>query len=408
MSRRIRLIAPQGPVISRVALSGSKSIANRVLIMQALAGSAAQLHNFPDAGDSQLLQHLLRERSSTVDARDAGTVYRFLTAFLSVQEGEYVLTGTSRMLQRPIGDLVDALLALGADITYAGRHGFPPLRIRGSQMAGGTVTVNTRISSQFASALLLIGPVLPKGLTLVLNEPPVSAPYLQMTVSLMQRFGINVHQQGLTITVPNQPYRISDFFIEPDWSSASYWYEIAALSGAAEIVLPGLTIPSLQGDARIADFMTTFGVHTEPIPHGIRLRKVQAEQSTELTLSLSDHPDLAPALFATAAGCSRPARFFGLSHLRYKESNRAEAFATELQRCQIVLQPEGEALKLSGTFQADTPAFYTYNDHRLAMALAPLCLRCGQVIIHEPDVVNKSYPNYWRDLQQAGFSVMPC
>lgn len=408
MSHSVRIRPPAGPVQGTVLLRGSKSITNRLLIMQAVAGTNVQLDNFPAAGDSVLLRQLLENLPSTVDARDAGTVFRFLTALLAVREGEYLLTGTARMCQRPIGDLVDALRALGADIAYAGREGFPPLRIRGRKLHGGAITINTRISSQFASALLLIAPAMPRGLALTLTQPPVSAPYLQMTIRLMQQFGVPVHQDGLRIVVPPQSYHMQNFFIEPDWSSASYLYEIAALSTESEIALPGLQENSLQGDAAVAAFMQPLGVSTQYRPDGIRISRTPRDGRQNLQYHLNDFPDLAPALFAIAAALSQPADFTGLHHLAYKESDRMEAFARELRRCNIMLTKHNETVQLRGTFQASSPHFDTYNDHRLAMALAPLCLQCGEVIVRHPEVVSKSYPNYWDDLAALGFSVEPC
>ncbi|MCS6990694.1 MAG: hypothetical protein NZL95_02405 [Chitinophagales bacterium] len=406
MSHSLRIQRPEGAVQGTIWLRGSKSIANRVLLMQALAGTSAHLDNFPDAGDSVLLKKLLDHLEPTIDARDAGTVFRFLTAYLAMQPGDHLLTGTPRMLERPIGDLVEALQALGADITYAGKKGFPPLRIRGRRLRGGSVTVNARISSQFVSALLLIAPNMPDGLILNLRQPPISAPYIDMTIKLMHQFGVEVHQENLTFTVPHQQYHIKDFFIEPDWSSASYLFEIAALASKADVLIPQLSLNSIQGDSAIACFMQLFGVQTEQESRGLRIRKTH-EPPTKPLLSfyLSDHPDLAPALFATAAGLSQPTDFTGLHHLMYKESNRAEAFATELRKCNITLEGDGEKISLRGNFVAEHPCFRTYRDHRLALALAPLCLRCQTVTVDDPNVVTKSYPSFWDDLRILGFQI---
>ncbi len=403
----VRIQKPWGPVQGTVVLGGSKSIANRLLIIEALCGENIPMTNFPQAADSLLLRNLLSNWGPTLNAQDAGTVMRFVTALAAVRPGEYFITGTERMQQRPIDGLVDALRRLGADIEYVGNTGYPPLRIRGKKLTGGMVRVDTSVSSQFASALLLIAPTLEQGLQLELIGQPVSMPYVELTLALMHSFGIDYVRQGNTIHISHQPYRPRSVYIEADWSAASYFYEIAALSDHASITLKGLQWPSLQGDAIIAELMQSFGVRTDPTSEGLIITKKKGEKPlvTQRHFDLRNHPDLAPALFATAAGLSCSTSFVGLEHLAHKESNREQAFQTELERCGIKLHRLNHVLQISGSFQAVTPVFQTYQDHRLAMALAPLALCCTQVTIDDGQVVNKSYPAYWNDLAVLGFQI---
>ncbi len=403
----IRIQKPLGPIKGTVVLGGSKSIANRLLIIEALCGEKIPMTHFPEAADAHLLRNLLASWGPTLDAQDAGTVMRFVTALAAVRPGEYLITGTERMQQRPIDGLVDALRSLGADIEYVNKKGYPPLRVRGKKLSGGAVSVDTSVSSQFASALLLIAPTLEQGLQLELTGNPVSMPYVELTLALMHSFGIDYVRQGNTIRIGHQPYRPHPVHIEADWSAASYFYEIAALSDHASITLKGLQWPSLQGDAIIAELMQSFGVRTDPSSDGLILTKKRGEDPPVLKrhLDLRNHPDLAPALFATAAGLSCAMRFAGLEHLAYKESHREQAFQIELGRCGIQLNRVNHVLQISGSFQAKTPVFQTYQDHRLAMALAPLALRCTHVTIDDAQVVNKSYPKYWNDLASLGFQI---
>ncbi|MBX7141272.1 MAG: 3-phosphoshikimate 1-carboxyvinyltransferase [Chitinophagales bacterium] len=388
-----------------VALSGSKSISNRVLIIEALSGASIAKPNLATAHDTQLLQALLQSDSTTLDAEDAGTAFRFLTAFLAFKEGEWILTGNDRMQQRPIGGLVHALRSLGADITYLRKENFPPLKIGGGKLSGNHVKVSAGISSQFVSALLMIAPLMPHGLTIELEGKVVSEPYISMTLSLMQYFGVRYDQRDHTIHVPPQTYQPKDIFIESDWSAASYYYEMAALADEANIELKGLLEDSFQGDSVLASLMNSFGVETKFQNEVLTLSKTQSNSSYPHHYDLSAYPDLAPALFAAAAGLSRTVSFFGLEHLAYKESHRENALRTELAKCGISVNNDEGVITLLGKFSVAAPQFKTYNDHRMAMALAPLALVCGEVLIEDPLVVNKSYPDYWKDLMSIGFGI---
>lgn len=386
-----------------IQLNGSKSISNRILIIEALAGGVISKRNLSDSGDTLILQDLLYSPGPEFDAHDAGTTFRFLTAYLALQEGEWVLTGSDRMKERPIGDLVKPLRELGADIKFIGKENYPPIKIMGGRLKGNKVNVNSGISSQFASALLMIAPALKNGLTLELSGDIVSAPYIEMTLSLMQYFGVYHGRHGSAIHIPNQSYQVRDIFIESDWSAASYYYEIAAFADEVELTLSGLLQHSFQGDSAIASFMKKFGIATSYENERILLHK--SSPSGNLQFNLKAQPDLSPALITTSAGLSQAAFFTGLGHLKYKESHRAEALKAELKKCGIVVINENNAIHVSGKFVPGNYTFSTYLDHRMAMTFAPLAMLCGEIFIEDPLVVKKSYPAFWNDMEALGFEV---
>ena len=390
----------------KLFLSGSKSISNRVLIIEALSNSSFDKRNIADAKDTVLLQRLLQSSSKTFDAQDAGTTFRFLTAYLAFKEGSWMLTGNERMRQRPIGDLVNALKQLGAEISFQEKENYPPVKITGGKLKGNHVNVNANISSQFVSALLMIAPCLPGGLSIELSGDVVSEPYIEMTLALMKYFGVNHSRNGNTIHVDAQHYQPKDIFIESDWSAASYYYEMAAFADEVDLEFNGLTPHSFQGDAAIAGFMKSFGVETDFEKEKIRLRKISSQGSrTPLHFHLLNYPDLAPAMFVIAGGLSQKVTFSGLEHLAYKESNREEVLRTELAKCGISVLNSKGIISVEGNFSANNPRFFTYHDHRMAMAFAPLAMLCDEVEIEDPMVVNKSYPKFWEDLKKIGFEV---
>lgn len=388
-----------------IHLSGSKSISNRVLIIEALMQQSIRKSNISDSNDTKVMTALLASNGSTLDAHDAGTVFRFMTAFLALKEGVWILTGSERMKHRPIGDLVDPLRELGAQIEYLGMQNFPPLKITGRKIKGGSIKVLSGISSQFASALLMIAPCMQNGLTIELSGEIVSEPYIDMTLSLMQYFGVPHMRNGNVIRVDPQQYQPKDIFVESDWSAASYYYEMAAFSDETEITLSGLLQHSFQGDAKIATFMENFGIKTTYAIKEIKLTKTTA--SGNFDFHLNDQPDLAPAMLVTCAGLSQSARFTGLHHLQYKESDRAIALQNELSKCGINILKTGEVIKVEGRFIPGQIIFSTYLDHRMAMSFAPLAILCGEIYIDDPMVVKKSYPAYWGDLQSLGFKITP-
>ena len=382
-----RLYAPKA-MDCTIDLPASKSISNRALIINALSGSKETPENLSDCDDTDVMVNALRDMPYEINIKAAGTAMRFTTALLSVTEGEeHVITGTDRMKHRPIEVLVNALRNLGADIEYAGEEGFPPLKIRGKKLAGGLLEIPGNVSSQYISALLMIGPRLTNGLTLRLTGDIISRPYIEMTICTMQEFGADAEwTDGSTIRVKAGGYKVRAFFIENDWSASSYWYEMAALSEDCEIRLQGLGSPStgslpasLQGDAVIAEWMRQLGVGTFVEGNDIVLRKIPFEKRS-LHFDFSFNPDLYPTMVATCAGLNVEATFTGLDNLALKESDRVRAMQKELAK-----------------LGKPSLHFCAHNDHRIVMALAPLALLYGPVTFDHPEVVEKSYPNYWID-----------
>ncbi len=416
-----------------IHLPASKSISNRALILQAVTGNAIILQNLSTADDTQLMQSVLSSTQSTFHLKNAGTCMRFLTAYFAATPGKDItLLCDERMEQRPIAELVTVLKQLGADITYLKNEGFPPLRIKGKKLSGGNIQMNASASSQFVSALMMIAPLLSESLTIQLEGAISSEPYLKMTAAVMNKFGLVATVTLPKIHLTSHLSHLSSFFsIESDWSSASYWYEMVALSTDAQIHLPGLSLNSLQGDAVIAQHMELFGVRTTESDYGLTLTKGQQSAVGRLTLDLTHSPDLAPALAVTAAACNQNLTLTGLQNLAIKESNRLLALHTELNKLGYhtsittdsitihaltsILHPPTSNFQLptsnfqlpTSNFQLPTSNFQlpTSNDHRLAMAFAPLALIFPSVSIEQPEVVEKSYPHFWIDLLSAGFSI---
>lgn len=413
------------PTLRRtVVLPTSKSISARALIVNALAETPCALQGLSDCDDTNAVLRAMAGHPTLVDIGAAGTAMRFLTAFYATREGEeHVLTGTERMKHRPIGILVEALRQLGADVVYEGETGFPPLRIHGRRLEGGAVHIAADVSSQYISALLMLGPVLEKGLELHLTGNIASRPYIVMTLRLMEQFGASTAFEGNTIVVRPGGYRRTESYsVEPDWSAASYWYELVALSPDAEarVVLPGLCAESLQGDSICARYFEHFGVRTEFTPDGAVLTKDNSVQvvdnSTQridaaacpkrVTLDFSDCPDLAQTFVVTAALQNRPFRFTGLRSLKIKETDRIAALIAEMAKLGRVLyeSAEGELAYDGSASAGDAPraaspiSISTYEDHRMAMAFAPAAYLYDGLHIEHPEVVSKSYPNFWQDL----------
>lgn len=411
------LSRPPGPLRGAIALSGSKSISNRVLIIRALCPQSFPVKGLADAKDTRLMQGLLDSGEAVLDAGAAGTTFRFLTALLSLREGTQVLTGTERMKQRPIGVLVEALRSLGADIEYLEKEGYPPLRIGPPRYSGRNrqISISAGTSSQYISALLLIAPSLPEGLSLRLEGTVVSRPYIEMTLRLMHHFGVQHTWEGDTITVRAQEYRPAEFQVEADWSAASYYYSMAALAPEADLKLCGLFAQSLQGDAVLAEMMRHFGVETTFEEGAAHLRKLPGATAPALfEWDFLQCPDLAQTLAVTCAALGVRGVFSGLETLRIKETDRIAALRTELAKTGVSLYelPARMAKKSGRQFfliegkasLESNSAFDTYEDHRMAMAFAPLAMY-GSVGIREPGVVEKSYPLFWEDLKSLGFEI---
>jgi hypothetical protein BACCOPRO_02477 len=388
-------------------LPASKSISNRVLLLNELCGNAAPIENLSECDDSQVMQNALSENGETIDIHGAGTAMRFLTAYFAIARGKHLLTGSERMRQRPIAPLVEALRSIGASIDYAGEEGFPPLHITGGDLEGGNISLPGDISSQYISALLMIAPRTRRGIDLTLTGKITSRPYIDMTVSLLRLYGATVTAEGNRLTVAPGNYQALPMRIEADWTAASYWYQIAALHPHAEIELPGLHRESLQGDARIAELFEPLGIRTRPSAEGIVLTR--GELSTaRIEYDLTDQPDLAQTLVATCALLGLPFRFTGLQSLRIKETDRITALKNELKKlgC-LIADRDSSILEWNGERCAPQPdpIIDTYDDHRMAMAFAPAAIRFPELGIRHPEVVGKSYPKFWDHLQKAGFFI---
>lgn len=399
----------------RVELAGSKSIANRALIIQALSEAPITLERLATSHDTQTLKRLLESDTIVYDCGPAGTTYRFLTAYLALQSDVQVLTGSERMKQRPIGPLVEALRELGADIDYLEEDGYPPLKIGAvNGIAGGRLSIAADTSSQFISALLLVAPLFDKGLSLRLEGQIVSRPYIQMTLDLMAHFGVKHHWKDNIIKIAPQDYSGGTLRIEADWSAASYYYGMAAFAETVDLKLIGLFDESLQGDRAIVDIMRGFGVQTAFTADGIRLTKDDTTTKRVIEQDFLTCPDLAQTVAVACAGTGRMGLFSGLETLKIKETDRIAAVKEELSRVGAYLYkaPAKMSKRADRTYYmvegkasvAQVPWFKTYEDHRMAMAFAPLAM-LGKIRVDEPDVVGKSYPGFWQDLQQIGFIV---
>ncbi|EDM37644.1 3-phosphoshikimate 1-carboxyvinyltransferase [Pedobacter sp. BAL39] len=399
---------------TEITLTGSKSECNRALIISALSKGAVAVANMSIAADTVTLARILKQVSThnphqqTVDVGPAGTAMRFLTAFLSALPGDFRLTGTERMKQRPIGILSEALKTIGANISYLGEEGYPPLHINGPlNQSADTVKIKGDISSQYISALLMVAPRLPEGLTLEIEGELTSVPYVKMTLDMLTEAGISHEWSAQQISIKPQSFKATTLTVEPDWSAASYWYSIAALASESAIELPYLKEKSLQGDSRIREIMTAFGLHTSNTANGIALSKIPAAFTDEV-LDLKDCPDLAQTVIVCAAAMKKNLAFTGLETLKIKETDRIKALQNELAKIGVTLTEDHlvYTLNCDGLHFPERVTFATYEDHRMAMAFAPLSLLINEVVLEEMDVVEKSYPDFWKDLQTAGFTVI--
>lgn len=407
-SASIKISAAHKKLDCTIPLTGSKSECNRALIMQALSDGAVRVENISEAADTVTLNNILRDKAQKiVDIGPAGTAMRFLTAFYSLQETEILLTGSERMKQRPIGILVDALRTLGADIQYAEKEGFPPLKIKGPlQQKTNKVSIKGNISSQYISALLLIAPKLELGLNLDIEGELTSKPYVQMTLAMMEQAGIRHTWTDNVISIAKQPFNQSVINVEPDWSAASYWYAIAALSEEARLFLPGLNGYSLQGDSMITEIMANFGITSQFKDGGVYLMK-EAKKLERKIFDFKECPDLAQTVIVCCAALGHDATFTGLETLKIKETDRVNALQTELAKIGVKLIEKNQTYKLdcSGLDLNKEIQIATYDDHRMAMAFAPLALVMPELEIEDHLVVEKSYPDFWKHLEIAGFNI---
>ena len=414
-----KISKPDRKIIGEITLDGSKSISNRILIIKALCEQDFTIHKLSTSKDSQTLTQLLSQKESTTfDAGAAGTTFRFMTAYLALQEGTQTMTGSERMKQRPIGKLVSALNALGCNIEYLENEGYPPLSIHAPKagLAGlsSELSIAADTSSQYITALLLIAPTLPKGLKLTLEGQIVSLPYILMTLSLMAYFGVQHTWSGNTIEVENQKYQARDITVEADWSAASYYFAMAAFADELDLKLNGLFENSLQGDSVAVEIGFHFGVNTEYTEGGLRLTKSNNPLAELFEWDFVKCPDIAQTFAVVCAGVGVQGLFTGLETLFIKETDRVAALKNELKKMGVSF------VKMPARFSQKTqkqyfmiegksewvapPCFPTYEDHRMAMAFAPLAM-LGNIEIEDPSVVGKSYPQFWEDLKKLGFEI---
>jgi len=394
-----------GLLNNTVKLTSSKSESNRALIIQALCDQKISLHNLSAARDTQTMIRLLTEKGKSWDVMDAGTTMRFCTAYLAVKGHQNVITGTERMQLRPIGLLVEALKELGSEIQYLNQVGFPPLKISAIRnQKTSNLEIAGNVSSQFISALLLIAPALPNGLIITLTKDIFSRPYLEMTRKLMVHFGADATWNGNQLIVKPNPYQPNEYTIESDWSGASYWYSFCALNPGSSIKLIGLRESSFQGDQAIAEIMEKMGVQTSYIANGVQLNH-KIEQEKSIILDFISCPDLAQTVLVVAACKGISLKMTGLESLRIKETDRIAAMQNELAKLGGKLSEEEKYWTFTpGRMPEKIKAIETYDDHRMAMAFAPVsCLR--ELIIEEPEVVRKSYPAFWDDMEKVGFKI---
>ena len=398
---------PPEKLKATIQLPASKSISNRVLILNALSLNTHPVENLSDCEDTQVIVDAFNSDSTIFDVKGAGTAMRFLTAFLAGMDGEWIIKGSKRMHERPIYPLVDTLRTIGAAIEYLENDGYPPLKIQGKRLKGGEVYVSGNISSQFISALMMVAPVMESGLVINIENEAISKPYLNLTIKLMEEYGVYVKWEGHRIVIKPQVYKPANIKVEADWSAASYWYEMVSLYAHSEITLLGLQKDSYQGDANLVNLFKDLGVSTEFISNGVIIRK-SGKPTKKFFHNFVSEPDLAQTFAAACCFLKVPFIFSGIQSLRIKETDRIEALKTELKKLGFVLHETGsEMLEWSGDrcFVEENAAIDTYDDHRMAMSLAPAAIPFKSLLMNDPHVVSKSYPNFWEDLKTAGFKI---
>lgn len=435
-SASIKISVANKKVSGTIHLTGSKSESNRALIMQAMSKGAVQVNNVSEAADTVTLLGILQPLnvesrewkmesetntqisnlksrpdsyrvSNLIDIGPAGTAMRFLTTYYALQDGEVILTGSARMKERPIGILVDALRELGADIEYSEKEGYPPLKIRGPfKQKTGKVSIKGNISSQYISSLLLAAPLLENGLELIIEGDLTSKPYVEMTLAMLSQAGIKHFWDENIIRIASQPYAKSVISVEPDWSAASYWYAIAALAEEAELFLPGLNAYSLQGDSKITEIMANFGITSQFKDGGVYIKKEPKKLERKI-FDFKECPDLAQTVIVVCAALGHDASFTGLETLKIKETDRVNALQAELSKIGVKLIEKNQTYKLDCSERNLNKAvsINTYDDHRMAMAFAPLALVLNEMEIEDHLVVEKSYPHFWKDLESVGYDI---
>jgi 3-phosphoshikimate 1-carboxyvinyltransferase len=389
-----------------ISIPSSKSISNRALLIQSLCKNEGSLNNLSTANDTVLMEHLLKSTENSLDAEDAGTVYRFLCAYALFLDHELILTGSKRMCERPIYPLVNALRDLGAKIEYLRKEGYPPLRIYPfKEQLINKIKIPANLSSQYISSLLMIAPKLNNGLELELVGKIASRPYIEMTLNLMKFFGVDSEFNENIITVKKQNYHMKAYSIEADFSSLSYWYSILALSPLEKISFTGFNEKSLQGDSILISMMEQFGI-ISTFENNLLVLKKSNKINPSIEIDFSNYPDLALGIVVLAASLKLKGHFTGLESLKIKESDRILALVTELKKCNVICEYTESSISFDAlNFTVnDKLSIKTYKDHRIAMAFAPLAF-INPIVIENTDVVKKSYPSFWDDLRKIGFQL---
>lgn len=406
---KIEIKAPHKQIGKKIQLPASKSISNRALIIRALSNHDFKINNLSTSNDTKVLVQALSNLSQPViDIGAAGTAMRFLTAFLSITPGERILTGSERMKQRPVNMLVNILRELGAQIEYLDKEGFPPIKIKGATLKSTPIKIKGNISSQFISALLMIAPSLDNGLKINIEDKILSKDYINMTIKMMQYHGINIQWRNQSIIINKRTYIPKEITVEPDWSAASYWFETISLIENAEVELHGLRQNSLQGDSVLPEIFKRLGVKSTFTQSGLQLKNTP-ETDNYFEYDFTNCPDLAQTLTVTLVAKKIPFKLTGLDNLSIKETDRINALVVEFEKTGVHLQTNGkDYISWEGNETIKIPVNHfikTYDDHRMAMAFTPLSIVSKQLIIEDPDVVAKSYPEFWNDLEAFGFSI---
>ena len=399
----IKISSKNKIIYGSIDLESSKSISNRLLIIKKLCKTQFEIQNLSNAKDTKILNELLDsfETKKDLNCEDAGTALRFIIAFLATKKGIWKVLGSKRMHERPIKPLIDCLKDLGAEIKYLGKEGFPPIEIKSKKLKSKKVILAGDISSQFISALLLVAPTIKGGLNLEITSKVLSKPYIDMTLGLMSEFGIEYSWENNLIKVKEQNYLSKNIEVENDWSAASFWYSFLALSKSGEIKIPNLCANSIQGDSVLSSIYSKLGIKTEFNEDSIVLYKTKII-AKEIDLDLSNHPDLALPITVTCCGLGIKAHLIGLESLKIKESKRLESIKKELRKFNISCEIDSSSIKIKENQKIVQPtsSIKCHNDHRIAMSIAPLCMKVDFIKFDNKEVVNKSYPKLWEDFDR--------
>ena len=391
-------------IYGSIGLESSKSISNRLLIIKELCKTKFEIQNLSNSKDTEILNELLDsfKTRKDINCEDAGTALRFAVAFLTTKKGIWKVLGSKRMHERPIKPLIDCLIELGAEIKYLEKEGFPPIEIKSKKLKSKKLSLSGDISSQFISALLLVAPTIENGLILEITSKVLSKPYIDMTLDLMRQFGIEHSWENKLIKVEQQNYLAKNIKIENDWSAASFWYSFLALSKSGEIKIPNLYANSIQGDSVLSSIYLKLGIKTEFNKDSIVINKTK-NIAKEIELDLSNHPDLALPIIITCCGLGIKAHLMGLENLKLKESNRLECIKKELEKFNVICSISDSSIKIKENQNIVQPksTIECHNDHRIAMSIAPLCMKVNSIKFDNKNIVNKSYPKFWEDFDRV-------